>query len=134
MDRPMSPRSILNIPQPSIEQIEIQDFHNAASHGFDYVKAKLQKSSLTARDALLEFYNYNENNNIQLTALFCLAICFLQNSQQSLNQIEPTVYRTTTENIISQILPSVPSRLSPLSLVLGPPGASLKVMMLRKTI
>ena len=92
MDTPMSPRSILNIPQPSIEQIEIQDFHNAASHGFDYVKAKLHKSSLTARDALLEFYNYNENNNIQLTALFCLAICFLQNSQQSLNQIEPTVY------------------------------------------
>ena len=92
MDTPMSPRSILNIPEPSIEQIEIQDFHNAASHGFDYVKDKLQKSSLTAHDALLEFYNYNENNNTQLTALFCLAICFLQNSQQSLNQIEPTVY------------------------------------------
>ena len=70
MDTPMSPRSILNIPEPSIEQIEIQDFHNAASHGFDYVKDKLQKSSLTAHDALLEFYNYNSLDDILCTNLF----------------------------------------------------------------
>ncbi len=99
MDRPISPTSILNLPYEDIRELEeeqaITQWIDQAMIGFDHVREKLNKESITAADVLLIFYNFdilNDNHEL-FVPLFCLAICFLESCKDDLNEIEPNIYK-----------------------------------------
>ena len=99
MDHPISPTSILNIADEDIQQLEeeqsITRWVDQAMIGFEYIREKLNKESITASDGLLEFYNFDIlNDDYELfVPLFCLAICFLENCKDALNETEPNTYK-----------------------------------------
>ena len=99
MDRPVSPTSILNIPEEDIQQLEedqgIDQWIEKAEIGFQYVREKLNKESINAGEALIVFYNFDiliDDYDFFLP-LFCLAICFLESCKDALNEIESNSYK-----------------------------------------
>ena len=67
--------------------------------GFEYVREKLNKEYITAGDGLLVFYNFDIlNEDYELfVPLFCLAICFLENCKDTLDEIETNTYKRLFE-------------------------------------
>ena len=106
MDRPVSPTSILNISDEDIQQLQedqgIERWIEKAQIGFQYVREKLNKETINVGDGLLVFYNFDIiNDDYELfVPLFCLAICFLESSKDSLNEIMPYTYKKLFEYTI----------------------------------
>ena len=99
MDRPISPTSILNLPYEDIRELEEEQaitlWIAQAMIGFEHVREKFNKESITAADGLLIFYDFdilNDNHEL-LVPLFCLAICFLESCKDNLNEIQPNTYK-----------------------------------------
>lgn len=91
----------MQIPEEELQQTMnniplITGWRESAGIGFNYLQQKLNKTTITAGDGLLEFFNFNvhdeSTNNDLLIPLFCLAICFLKHSQDSLDAISPGTY------------------------------------------
>lgn len=105
MDRPISPSTVLdtpfNIESDTIDTLDtlhstgitIENIQDLAREGFQYLITKLDKTSLTPGDALLAFYNYDENNENIIMQLFCLSLCMLDSVRNSLNETEPDTYQ-----------------------------------------
>lgn len=97
MNRPISPNTVLELPDiPYLSdtiQITIENIKTLANEGFENLKNKLNKTSLTPGDALLEFYNYHESNEDVIIQLFCLSLCMLDSVKHSINEIQSNTYQ-----------------------------------------
>ena len=120
MDRPISPSTVLdtpfNIESDTMDTLDtlhstgitIENIQDLAREGFQYLITKLDKTSLTPGDALLAFYNYdennenNENNENIIMQLFCLSLCMLDSVRNSLNEIEPDTYQKLLNYTVDQ--------------------------------
>ena len=86
-----SPRSVQDheLSFPSEIGITIDQFKEAANIAFTFIKNKHNKTSINAGDALLELYNYesasNDDNNVHLTCLYCLAVLMLHSKKSSMD-------------------------------------------------
>lgn len=116
MDRPISPSTVLdtsfNIESDTLNSSEItnENIQDLAREGFQYLITKLDKTSLTPGDALLAFYNYDENNENIIIQLFCLSLYMLNSVKNSLNEIEPDTFQKLfdyTVNTFNSKLPDV---------------------------
>ncbi len=99
MNRPISPSSILYPPQEDIDdigEIPIADWVSSAGIALEYLKQKLNKTSISPGDGLLELFNFDvhdeSTDNELLVPLFCLVICLLRRSRDTLNTIDPNTY------------------------------------------
>ena len=95
MQRPISPDSILNKPEPDLEEeIIFNNWKQSISIGLDHVKQKLGKSNITCGDALNEFWNFSVQTESKalLTPLFYLCIALLQHRRENLEQIQNGIY------------------------------------------
>ena len=114
MDRPISPSTVLdtpfNIESDTIDTLDtlhstgitIENIQDLAREGFQYLITKLDKTSLTPGDALLAFYNYDENNENIIMQLFCLSLCMLDSVRNSLNETEPDTYQKLLNYTVDQ--------------------------------
>lgn len=114
MDRPISPSTVLdtpfNIESDTMDTLDtlhstgitIENIQDLAREGFQYLITKLDKASLTPGDALLAFYNYDENNENIIMQLFCLSLCMLDSVRNSLNEIEPDTYQKLLNYTVDQ--------------------------------
>ena len=82
--------------------ITIENIQDLAREGFQYLITKLDKTSLTPGDALLAFYNYDENNENIIMQLFCLSLCMLDSVRNSLNETEPDTYQKLLNYTVDQ--------------------------------
>ena len=83
MDRPTSPTTVIDT-----QGVNTDMFRAAASRAFLKLKQKLQKNTINAGDALMEFHNASNHNNEEITDLFCLAYILLDRNKDRLNDVE----------------------------------------------
>ncbi len=110
MDRPGSPTSIMNfaheVQEENENSISITGFREAARIGFDHVKQKLNKTSITSGDALNELFNFNVHDpatdNELLVPIFCLSIFLLRRSKEALDAISPGAYNSLVNYAVNQ--------------------------------
>jgi hypothetical protein len=104
MEEPVSPRMVNNVSFENDSMAEI--ILNKAGTALDSIKERLGKSKINVGDALLDFTNYNEQNNYELTQRFCLIFSMLYNAKDRLNEIapreegEPSIYDALNNRII----------------------------------
>ena len=116
MDRSISPSTVLDTTfNPESDtmdtlhstRITTENIQDLAREGYQYLITKLNKTSLKPGDALLSFYNYdennenNENNEKIIIQLFCLSLCMLNTVKNSLNEIEPDSYQKLLDYTIN---------------------------------
>ena len=95
MDRSTSPTTVINT-----QEVNTDMFRDAASRAFLKLKQKLQKNTINAGDALLEFHNYSNHNNEELTELFCLTYFLLDRNKDRLNDVEPTTHEKLVHHLM----------------------------------
>jgi hypothetical protein len=96
MNEPVSPTTIMEIPDGnSFENLDndlrTEDILNAARIGFDIVKERLEKETITTADCLSLFFSF-DTSNPDFTAIFSLAIVMLVRTKDTINEIEEGTY------------------------------------------
>ena len=111
MNRPLSPTCIMQIPEEEVQQTMnniplITSWRASAGIGFEYLQQKLNKPNITPGDGLLEFFNFDvqdeATDNDLLVPVFCLAICLLKHSQNTLDAISPGTYNSLFDYVVNQ--------------------------------
>lgn len=110
MDRPVSPTSIMNFADEAQQEIEntipVTNFRETARIGFDYIQQKLNKTHINTGEVLLELFSFNvhdpEQDNDLLFPIFCVAIILLRHSQETLENIQPGVYKSLVNYTVNQ--------------------------------
>lgn len=95
MERPISPTCITDLEQPEIinnDNIEIEEILLLARNAFSYIKNKTNKNVVTCGDALLEFYNYNDSDEVNIYSLYCLSKIMLNKIKSDINNIADGSY------------------------------------------
>uniref|UniRef100_A0A6C0KL07 Uncharacterized protein n=1 Tax=viral metagenome TaxID=1070528 RepID=A0A6C0KL07_9ZZZZ len=83
-----------------MSNMDKEAFISCACNGFTKVKEKLQKNSINSADALIEFINYDGENNDHYTELFCLTYILLEKSKEGMNQISPNAYDKLVNHLV----------------------------------
>ena len=105
MEEPLSPTMVNNMSFENDSMAEM--VLNKAGDALDSIKERLGKSSISVGDALLDFTNYNEQDNYELTQRFCLIFSMLYHAKDGLNEVAPreegeeTVYDALNNRIIT---------------------------------
>ena len=78
-------------------EFSTEDFYGMAKVGFDDLKDKLQKTTITITDALYALWNYNINLSIDndmfiMTSYYFLAMTILINKKSYFDGIDSTLY------------------------------------------
>ena len=95
MNRPTSPTTVINT-----QEVNTDAFRDAAYRAFIKLQQKLQKNTINAGDALMELHNDSNNNNEEITELFCLAYILLDRNKDRLNDVEPTTHEKIVQHLI----------------------------------
>ena len=83
-----------------MQNMDKEAFISCACNGFTKVKEKLQKNSINSADALVEFINYDGDDNDHYTELFCLTYILLEKSKEGMNQISPNTYDKLVNHLV----------------------------------
>ena len=83
-----------------MQNMDKEAFISCACNGFTKVKEKLQKNSINSADALVEFINYDGDDNDHYTELFCLTYILLEKSKEGMNQISPNTYNKLVNHLV----------------------------------
>mgnify|MGYP001241014206 CR=1 FL=1 len=103
MNRPVSPPTVMTpqyFEQLETNDISLEEFNLAVSHGFTYIQSKKNGESITPGDILLEYLNYNHDENNpddKYVPLFCLSVCMLHKMRETIDNI----HVGTTDKLIT---------------------------------
>jgi len=101
MNEPVSPTTIMEIPDENLyNDLRIEDLSYAARVGFDIVKERLGKETITPAVCISQFFSF-DTFDPNFTAIFALAIVMLIRKKDSLNEIEDGTFEKIYNYIVT---------------------------------